>query len=309
MRSTVSGVAIAVFMSSVVYADSALKNNGIGILQDNLKNMAAEEITGEINKSLAGQLQSIELEATGFENGKPQYSITTVLPLLDDQQDGYATFFQGRYGVQDGRDTMNLGLGQRFILNHGTVIAGLNAFYDYEFGMEHKRVGVGGEILTSVGDLRLNNYWAISGDRFADDGSMETALNGYDAEIGVPLPYLPTTRVYAKTFKWFGVYGAGDLKGETYSVKADLPWGFAIEGGRTSYQAYKDDRNFITLTFNVLDLDPSRGSSKGPYISQEMFPFTDVTQRRFEKVRRENNIVKQISRKSLGTTVIVFEGV
>lgn len=309
MRLAVLGCAVGISVSSAVCADSMSKDNGIGFLQDNLKNMAAEEITGAIDKSLAGTFQSFEVEATGFENGKPQYSITTVLPLFDDREDGLATFFQGRYGTQGGRGTMNLGLGQRFILNHGTVIAGLNAFYDHEFGMEHNRIGVGGEILTSVGDLRLNNYWAISGDRYAADGSIETALSGYDVEIGIPLPYLPTTKIYAKTFRWFGVYGADDLQGETYSVKADLPWGFAIEAGRISYLANKDDRNFMTLTFNILDLDPSDGAAKEPFISQEMFPLKDIASRRFEKVRRENNIVKQISRKSLGSTIVVFEGV
>lgn len=309
VRACAIGVAVCVALSSSALADSSGRDVAADFLRDNIQNLAQKEVLDELENSVAGRFQHVEIEVTGIQHGKPLYGITTVLPLYDSAQDGLATFFQGRYSNQNGRNTVNLGLGQRFLLNHGTVIAGVNAFYDHEFGMNHNRIGVGGEILTSVGDIRINNYWAVSGDRTASDGSIETALSGYDAEIGIPLPYLPTTEVYAKTFRWYGVHGFGDLRGETYSLRAGLPWGFEVEAGRTSYVAYKADQNFVTVRFDLLNFGQSETVAGESYVSPKMYEFKDVSSRRFEKVRRENNIVKQVSRKSGGTSVVVFEGI
>ena len=103
-------------------------------------------------------------------------------PLYDNREAGRSTFFQGSIIALDDTDTLNLGLGQRWILNDGKVIAGLNFFYDNEWDAGHERMSVGGEILTSVGDFRVNSYTALS-DTETVNGANETALDGMDMEL------------------------------------------------------------------------------------------------------------------------------
>ena len=114
------------------------------------------------------------------------FTIFTVQPLYDNPEAGRATFFQGSIIATDDDDTLNLGLGQRWILNDGKVIAGLNLFYDNEWDAGHERMSVGGEVLTSVGDFRVNSYTALS-DTETVNGAEETALDGMDMELAVPL--------------------------------------------------------------------------------------------------------------------------
>ena len=92
-----------------------------------------------------------------------RFSIFTVQPLYDNPEAGRATFFQGSVIATDDDDTLNLGLGQRWMLNDGKVIAGLNLFYDNEWDAGHERISVGAEVLTSVGDFRVNSYTAFEG--------------------------------------------------------------------------------------------------------------------------------------------------
>ncbi|MDP2124414.1 MAG: inverse autotransporter beta domain-containing protein [Parvibaculum sp.] len=297
-------------LSTAVWAGSAGEQQALDFLSRNILSIAEDELIGAFDGTLPRRFQSFEVEVISLDPGKPQYSVTTVMSVYDNPRDGLAAFFQGRYSTQSNRDTINLGFGQRLLLRENTVIVGANAFYDYEFNAAHSRMGLGGELLTGVGDVRVNGYWALSGDRFRNDGSMETALDGYDAELAVPLPYLPTTRVHAKTFKWYGVYGHHDLKGQSYSLRSELPWGIIVEVGTTDYNSLRDQR-FFSLSFNLLEFNKPGDSNRDLFVSPEMFAFRDVSDRRFEKVRRENRIIKQVARPAGGggTIVVVFEGV
>ena len=226
-------------------------------------------------------------------------------PLYENQAAGRATFFQGSIIATDVDDTLNIGLGQRWILNEGKVIAGLNLFYDNEWYAGHERMSVGGEILTSVGDVRVNSYTALS-DTETVNGAEETALDGMDMELAVPLPYLPNTRVHAKSFKWEGENGANDLEGDTISLRSALPLGFELEAGSTSYDNNAaNDADFVSLSFNVARFHQQQYVQQPKLVSSQAFALIDITERRFEKVRRTNRIVGQ---KSTVSGSIVFKG-
>ena len=77
-------------------------------------------------------------------------------------------------------------------------------------------------MLTSLGDVHLNYYDAIT-DYVVVNGLKEYTLDGFDAQIAFPLPYLPTSKIYAEVFSWNGINSSRDLEGETYSVKNNLP--------------------------------------------------------------------------------------
>jgi len=269
-----------------------------------LKSNLANSIENAAEQAIRSRVPNVEVEISGFKDGKPQYGIIAVQPLSDNLQAGRATFLQLSAFAQNDRETLNLGIGQRFLHNGGKVITGLNVFFDHELDYEHQRWSIGGEILTSVGDVRVNFYEAISDEEVGKDNALEQALGGFDAELALPLPYMPTTRIHAKTFSWEGENGADDFEGETVSLRSEMPYGFTLEAGQTSYDSDNvEDKDFITLTWNFA---MTNRAMRQPFISKRAYMLADISNRRFEKVRRENRIIKQVSSSELTITVSGF---
>ena len=261
--------------------------------KNNLEQSAEDYVSSRIEQSLSERFRNVEIDIADIDGEDTKFSIFTVQPLYDNPAAGRATFFQGGIIVMDDADTLNLGLGQRWILNDGKVIAGLNLFYDNEWDAGHERISVGGEVLTSVGDFRINSYTALS-DTETVDGTDETALDGMDMELALPLPYLPNTRIHAKSFSWEGHDGADDLEGSTTSLRSALPYGLALEAGSTSYDDdAKEDADFVSLSFNIARFHQQQYVQQPVLVSDKAFALMDITDRRFEKVRRNNQIVKQ----------------
>lgn len=261
--------------------------------KNNLEQAAEDYVSARIEQSLSERFSNIEIDITDLDGEDTRFSIFTVQPIYDNVQAGRAAFFQGSIISMDDNDTLNIGVGQRWILKDGKIITGLNLFYDNEWDAGHERMSVGGEVLTSVGDFRVNSYTAIS-DTKTVNGSEEIALDGLDIELALPLPYLPNTRVHAKSFNWYGENGATDLEGDTISLRSALPLGFTVEAGRTSYDnSINDDRDFISISFNVARFRQQKYVNQPVLVSEKPFALTDISDRRFEKVRRNNQIVKQ----------------
>jgi hypothetical protein len=274
--------------------------------KNNLRQYANDYVTTRVNQSLNERFRNIEIDIADIDGEDTRYSIFTVQPLYDNQQAGRATFFQGSIIADGDDDTLNLGLGQRWILNDGKVIAGLNLFYDNEWDAGHERMSVGGEVLTSVGDFRINSYTALS-DTETVNGADETALDGMDMELALPLPYLPNTRIHAKAFSWEGHDGADDLEGSTTSLRSALPYGLEIEAGSTSYDDdAKEDADFVSLSFNIARLHQQQYVQQPVLVSDKAYELKQVTERRFEKVRRQNKIVKQVAQTQGGGLTVKF---
>ena len=295
--------ALIVYCSSLVFVGQAVASDeqkARAFFKNNLQQSAEDYVTSRIEQSLSERFRNVEIDITDLDGDDTRFSIFTVQPLYDNPEAGRATFFQGSVIATDDDDTINLGLGQRWILNDGKVIAGLNLFYDNEWDVGHERMSVGGEVLTSVGDFRVNSYTALS-DTETVNGAEETALDGMDMELAVPLPYLPNTRVHAKSFKWEGENGADDLEGDTISLRSALPMGFELEAGSTSYDNNAaNDADFVSLSFNVARFHQQQYVQQPKLVSSQAYQLTDITERRFEKVRRSNQIVKQVEAQQQG---------
>ena len=276
--------------------------------KNNMRQSGEDYVTSKIEQSIEDRFRNVEIEITDLDGDDTRYSIFTVQPLYENLSAGRVTFFQGSIIALDDDDTLNLGLGQRWILNDGKAIAGLNIFYDNEWDVGHERMSIGGELLTSVGDIRVNSYKALTNGKTNDDGNEEKALDGMDMELALPLPYLPSTRIHAKTFEWEGEDGASDLEGDTISLRTALPYGFELEAGTTSYDnSAKQDADFVSLTFNVARFHNQQYVAQPTLVSDKAYQLTDVTERRFEKVRRQNIIVKQ--EQTSGEFGIRFKGI
>jgi adhesin/invasin len=285
-----------VLLTAAAFAQSSQpdEKKAQDFFKNHVRQSAEDYVSSRIEQSLSDRFRNIEIDITDLDGDDTKYSIFTLQPLYDNLAAGRSTFFQGSIIATDADDTINLGLGQRWILNDGKMIAGLNLFYDKEWDAGHERMSVGGEVLTSVGDFRVNSYTALS-DTETVNGLEEAALDGIDMELAVPLPYLPNTRVHAKSFKWEGENGAKDLEGDTISLRSALPMGFELEAGSTSYDNNAaNDADFVSLSFNVARFHQQQYVQQPVLVSDKAYALIDITERRFEKVRRSNQIVKQV---------------
>ena len=251
-----------------------------------------KELTKKSNDYISGSLESIfptaEVSLSSGTSDKVTGSILFVSPLSDINNKENTLFTQGSiYFSDDNRETINLGIGNRKLLINDTLMLGANIFYDNEIDYGHTRASFGVEAISSVGSLRANQYYAISG--WKDVGeAQEKALDGSDIEVGVPLPYLPWTNFYLRTFEWEGASGVADLKGDEMSLEAKLPLGLNLEVGKRSIDGSSEDKEFIKLTWTCCNREEQNFG-----ISDKAYSLTSVADQRFQKVRRQNLIVKQ----------------
>ena len=168
------------------HPSAATEESAEAFFKAGLKREASARLEKALAHELSKRLYNVEVSITEIDPHALEFSIITVQPFLDDMEAGRAGFVQASLFAFDHRKTLNLGLGYRALLSDNMVIAGLNVFYDHELEQEHQRAGVGGEILTGVGDMRFNYYHAISSERTGPDDAKERALDGWDAELALP---------------------------------------------------------------------------------------------------------------------------
>ena len=232
-----------------------------------------------------GKFENTDISIRSTEETKPEFSIETFKPLSEDENG--LSFFQGSFFAHDGtRETINLGFGKRIFSNDKNMMYGLNAFYDHELDYDHSRASLGGEIKSSFLELNHNQYFSNSDSRSGKNGIAEEVLDGYDLELGLQVPYIPSATIYTKTFE-FDANGGNDFEGMEYSTKLEVPnSGLTVEAGHTDYDNHNDEW-FFKLNFSISKVNKDRS-----FISGEMFEKVDITDQKYEKVRRDNIMVK-----------------
>ena len=283
--------ATALFISSSLAAD--LKQAATSKVSNELngaKNKVINNVISSFENFITESFPRTEISVTGAEELKPQWEILTVQPLRDDGEN--ITFFQGSLLRWDGeRDTINLGLGQRKLLLNNNILVGLNTFYDHEFTVDHSRLGLGGEFITSVGEFRANNYYANSNQRL-NGGNAEEAMSGSEYEFGTHVPYIPKLKVFVKKFNWDA--GTSNLDGETYSAQYSHG-SLTLEAGVDQFDS-GEDRAFFKIT-----LAPSKGETSSSKIIQDVaYRLESVEEQKLTKVRRENKILTSAFTVSFG---------
>ena len=264
-----------------------------------LLSKAAEKAEQKAELAVNDMFNNIEIDLSGFYKGKPSYGISTILPLYE--KNNINNFFQGHLSTQADIEMLNLGFVQRRSFFENKLLVGYNFFYDLDLDNSHERFGIGTDMLTSLGDVHLNYYDAIT-DYVVVNGLKEYTLDGFDAQIAFPLPYLPRSKIYAEVFSWNGINSSRDLEGETFSIKNKLPYGMSLEFGKTSFDQLSRDEEFVTLNINLFEFkktkQPLSSELRKMYstVPYELYNFTDVDDRKYEKVRRENKIKKQTNR-------------
>ncbi|MFN3657694.1 MAG: inverse autotransporter beta domain-containing protein [Pseudolabrys sp.] len=247
-----------------------------------------------IGENLPEWAKRIEFEWDVQKDLKPTYQILTVQPLYQDA-DKQNTFFvqasQLRYSMIDKyRDTTNVGLGYRRLLMGNQVLAGVNAFFDYEWTYGHQRASVGGELKWAMLDFNTNIYRRITDYKTIDasTNTTERVMNGYDLELRSQVPYLPWAQVGARYYRWQSDL-AEDTKGWQYSASADITQNLSIEAGWKK-DNFNNAEAFAKFVVRLARTDrPVLFSDKA--FSRDVFEPRDMRNYTLDKVRRENKII------------------
>ena len=264
---------------------------------------ATDQGVGFTKSFLEQYFPTVEISFETKEGTKPTTGILVVAPLSDGDDIENTLFTQVSAFYTDNRTTLNAGLGYRRLVSDNTIMLGLNAFYDHEFPYDHGRYSIGLEARSTVGEINANMYQATTKWKSAETGFEERALDGWDIEVGLPLPYMNWATVFVKRYKWDGVDGAKDLKGNDAQLRAYVPIlpGLEIQAGRTFKDDDKDSNYFIA-TFNIAEAFSNKSNQQVQWFNDTAYKLESMEDRRYEKVRRKNIIVKQVRSTVTGFT-------
>ena len=249
-------------------------------------------------------LPTAEIRLRLSDDLKPVGSALFLAPLFERAESNDLLFTQGSVSRFDSRTTTNIGLGYRRLVFDEKLLLGVNSFFDYEWPYHHSRVSVGAEIRTTVGEINFNYYWGMSGWKVGANGFEERALDGYDVELGIPLPYMPRTRLYGKILEWTAQTGDFNEKGLSYSFEGEFYNGIFLEVGRRHFEEYNNE-NFVAVRVNLVDLIFGPNHKK-PFFAKQPYQLASMAGHKYDKVRRENLIRKE--RRVLGNFSVTASG-
>ena len=277
---------------------------------DGLKTEATSSInagaTGITKSFLEKYFPTVEVQLDLLDKNKPISSLLILAPLSDPNDVKNTFFTQDSIYHQDNRTTINMGLGYRRLELDNKLLLGVNAFYDHEFPYNNARTSIGLEARSTVGEINFNQYWGASGWRNGANGLQERALGGTDIEAGVPLPYMNWAKLYVRGFIWNSYDGVADLKGNDVSLRAQVPMltGLAFEAGHRTFNGSTPSEDFLKISYNIMSIMKPQVAQ--PFFSENAYSLSSMENKRYEKVRRENLIVKQKRNASFTVNVIGF---
>jgi hypothetical protein len=241
---------------------------------------------------------------TGTPSWVSSWDVTVPCPIYERELQGNSIFFEGGFDYQDARKTVDGGIGYRHLTADDKVLLGANVIYSHEFPRDHQRMGYGAEIRTSVFDISSNYYQRLtSWKQTGVGGNEEIARGGYDVELAVAVPYVPSAHFRVKHFCWNGIDSniptnpVDDLKGNTFSVSGSVYDGLSVEVGYIDYTSGNADyskaggERFLKVSYNA-DLFGTRvNKATRPRLIKKPYEFERMHDRRFEKLRFEQKII------------------
>ena len=262
-----------------------------------------------------GWLKRTEVTGGLRNDGKPEYSILTVQPLIQSEDKRDTLFIQGsqlRYSMYGQyRDTTNIGFGYRRLLLNNTLLLGANSFFDREWTYSQQRIGFGADAMWQMLDFHVNGYRGLTGDHSVGLAMSERVMNGWDTELRSQVPFIPWARVGLQRYSWSGELSR--VEGWAYSLDMDVTPNVSMElGSRTaalpgtnSDGASARANLFLKVTLHFADTSRPVAASSD-FISDR--PFTvaqDLSSHTLDKVRRENRIITERTIRTNGVTVVV----
>ena len=264
-------------------------------VQSQVIEAATDQGVGFTKSFLEQYFPTVEISFETKEGSKPTTGILVVAPLSDQKDIENTLFTQVSAFYTDNRTTLNVGLGYRRMEFDNTLMLGVNAFYDHEFPYDHGRYSIGLEARSTVAEINANMYQATTKLKTGKNGLEERALDGWDIEAGLPLPYMNWATVFVKRYKWDAVEGGKDAKGNDVQLRAYVPIlpGLEIQAGRT-FKDDEKDANYFIASYNIIEAFSNKPKKPIQWFNDTAYKLESMEDRRYEKVRRKNIIVKQV---------------
>ena len=234
-------------------------------------------------------------------NNKPTGSIMIVRPMSvkEDSVLFYQAQLNSYHVFGDDRQSINYGIGKRFLSDNKSTFWGINTFLDLDVET-NSRLGFGSEFRASAFDINGNYYLDAQGGGNKVGTNTERVLDGYDVNITGDLPYVPWAHITYNDYEWKKEKGSKNSKGSIYTAAIDLSNNLTLEFGR-------DDNNLINYS-NFAKLIYVAGSKKRPNaedgFSSVAFQDSDVSKEMLTKVKRSNIITLEVE----GTGVVIANG-
>ena len=270
--------------------------------EDALKQGLLSSISSGIASSIAsviGGQGDTEVQFSAKEDNKPQFTIMTVRPIsVHPGKDAWFVQLQlsNTQIRSQSRLTTNLGLGYRTLSDNKKSMIGGNVFVDYD-EEGNSRYSLGFEFRTTVFEILINHYEAISGQKTVGNFK-ERALDGNDMSINGQIPYLPWAKINLMHYEWKKVNNSKNSKGDKLSLDLLLTPNVVLELGVDDNNIQKKN-NFAKLSFVF---PPREGpAASTDFIADEAFPGGDMSSQLLSKVKRSNKIT--LESEGVGVTI------
>lgn len=307
--------------NSVVYNMTGISGgqdySAAGDIKQTAIRSALEGLRAAAAVSDIAALNRLELEYSLSEGGIDEYSLLTVQPLWDSADLRHNVFAQGSFANKEvpdleadtsgRRETLNAGLAYRYISPDEQHMFGGNIFFDHQWPYHHNRMSLGLDYKTSLYGVAFNKYVGLSDWRGRDDGYEEKALSGEDIELSGRLPDLPNLEFFAKGYHW------SQEATDVVNPGGDDIWGYQLAGEYTPLNALtiraqgtRDNAMDGTQAEVTLRLNYTFGEPLESLWQRPDYDLTSVLDRRFDKVRRQNEIRVQVRQDPSITARVTF---
>ena len=244
---------------------------------------------GYISNLLSGPGDT-EVSLGTKRNNKPTGSIMIVRPMS--MEENSVLFYQAQLNsydvLGDDRQSINYGIGKRFLSDNKSNFVGINTFVDLDREY-NSRVGFGSEFKASAFDVNGNYYLAVLGGRSVGSNT-ERALDGYDFNISGQAPFAPWANINYNNYSWKADKAQKDSEGDIYSAIVNLSNDLTLEVGRNdnNITSYSNFAKFIYVHGSIKRPNTSDG------FSSEAFQYSDVSKEMLTKVKRSNIITLEV---------------
>jgi len=159
---------------------------------------------------------------------------------------------------------------------------------------QHYRQGIGLELIGKLLEFRANSYIRLSPKRTIEEigGKLiqEQVADGFDTEIGGPIPYLPWLKIFGSYYR-YDFRKFSDMLG--WKVRGEIkPFDFLTFNLET-YDDNKGEQEYSMDTrFNLAVHDFTLKSILSAFkLSKEPYPALDLTKRTLDRVERNFKII------------------
>ncbi|MDA0967550.1 MAG: inverse autotransporter beta domain-containing protein [Proteobacteria bacterium] len=274
-----------------------------------------EGIKAAAGASTLDILNRLELEYILNDSSLEEYSVLTMQPLWDSKDLRHNVFAQVSYFNKESRDifadpedyrhTGNAGLAYRYITPNEQHMFGFNAFFDHQWPYHHNRISVGLDYKNTLIGVSANKYVGLSDWRRRGDGFEEIVLDGEDIEFSGRFPKLPELELFAKGYHWNqGVTQVLNPDGsDIYGYKLTAEYtplnGITVSSSIRNDNVTEDAEAQIMFRLNYVF-----GKGIKYLFERPEYNLDSVLDRRYDKVRRNNDIRVQV-RQELDITAVV----